>query len=442
MANFPPVDEQLAYIKKGAAEIVKESELRSKLERSLASGKPLRVKAGFDPTAPDLHLGHTVLLRKLKHFQDLGHTVIFLIGDFTGMIGDPTGRSATRPPLSREQIAENAETYKTQVFKILSPEKTVVDFNSRWFSKFSAEDFIRLTAKYTVSQMLEREDFHKRFHDEKPIAMHELLYPLAQGYDSVALEADVELGGTDQKFNLLVGRELQRAYGQESQVVLTTPILEGLDGVNKMSKSLGNAIGIHEPPLEIYGKVMSISDEMMWRYYELLTDVRMEQIAATKADAASGKAHPMALKKELARSIVADFHSPEAAAKAAEDWAKQFQKDQVPEEVVELKIDIAKIRSVRINIADALPDSNEGGTAQNISSDLSDIEIVRADKLIREAGFAASTTEAGRKIKEKAVHINGHTIENPAIRVSPKEPLLIRVGKRMKRVVLTLPAGN
>ena len=267
MANFPAVDEQLAYIKKGAAEIVKESELRSKLERSFASGKPLRVKAGFDPTAPDLHLGHTVLLRKLKHFQDLGHTVIFLIGDFTGMIGDPTGRSATRPPLTREQIAENAETYKAQVFRILSPEKTVVDFNSRWFSKFSAEDFIRLTAKYTVSQMLEREDFHKRFHDEKPIAMHELLYPLAQGYDSVALEADVELGGTDQKFNLLVGRELQRAYGQESQVVLTTPILEGLDGVNKMSKSLGNAIGIHEPPLEMYGKVMSISDEMMWRYY-------------------------------------------------------------------------------------------------------------------------------------------------------------------------------
>ena len=227
MANFPPVDEQLAYIKKGAAEIVKESELRAKLERSLASGKPLRVKLGMDPTAPDLHLGHTVVLRKLKHFQDLGHTVIFLIGDFTGMIGDPTGRSATRPPLSREQIAENAETYKKQVFKILSPEKTVVDFNSRWFSKFSAEDFIRLTAKYTVSQMLEREEFHKRFHDEKPISMHELLYPLAQGYDSVALEADVELGGTDQRFNLLVGRELQRAYGQESQVVLTTPILEG-----------------------------------------------------------------------------------------------------------------------------------------------------------------------------------------------------------------------
>ena len=347
MANFPPVDEQLAYLKKGAAEIVKESELRAKLERSLASGKPLRVKAGFDPTAPDLHLGHTVLLRKLKHFQDLGHTVIFLIGDFTGMIGDPTGRSATRPPLTREQIVENAETYKAQVFKILSPEKTAVDFNSRWFSKFTAEDFIRLCAKYTVSQILEREDFHKRFHDEKPIAVHELLYPLAQGYDSVALEADVELGGTDQKFNLLVGRELQRAYGQESQVVLTTPILEGLDGVNKMSKSLGNAIGIHEPPLEMYGKVMSISDEMMWRYYELLTDLRLEQIAAMKSDASSGKAHPMALKKELARSIVADFHSKESATKAGEDWAKQFQKDQAPDEIETVSVPFADVRESR-----------------------------------------------------------------------------------------------
>src|SRR5215470_347369 len=269
-ASFKPVAEQLAYLKKGVAEIIPEAQLKADLEKSLKTGKPLRVYLGVDPTAPDLHLGHTVVLRKLKHFQDLGHTIIFLIGDFTGMIGDPTGRSATRPPLTREQIEENAETYKTQVFKILSPEKTVIDFNSRWFSKFSAEDFIRLTAKYTVSQILEREDFHKRFREEKPIAMHELIYPLAQGYDSVALEADVELGGTDQKFNLLVGRELQRAYGgQESQIVLTTPILEGLDGVNKMSKSLGNAVGIHEPPLEMYGKIMSISDEMMWRYYEL-----------------------------------------------------------------------------------------------------------------------------------------------------------------------------
>src|SRR5437868_11609811 len=326
MPQFAPVDEQLAYIKKGTAEIIREAELRAKLEKSRASGKPLRVKLGMDPTAPDLHLGHTVVLRKLKHFQDLGHTIIFLIGDFTGMIGDPTGRSATRPPLTREQIEENAETYKAQVFKILDPVKTVIDFNSRWFSKFSAEDFIRLTAKSTVSQMLEREDFHKRFQEEKPIAMHELIYPLAQGYDSVALEADVELGGTDQKFNLLVGRELQRAYGQESQVVLTTPILEGLDGVNKMSKSLGNAIGIHEPPLEMYGKIMSISDEMMWRYYELLTDVRSEQIAAMKSDA-----HPMQAKKDLARRIVTDFHSVEAARKAGEDWAKQFQKRETPD---------------------------------------------------------------------------------------------------------------
>ncbi len=316
MPTFLPVDEQLAYIKKGSAEIVKESELRSKLEKSLASGKPLRVKAGFDPTAPDLHLGHTVLLRKLKHFQDLGHTVIFLIGDFTGMIGDPTGRSATRPPLSAEEIMRNAKTYMAQVFKILSQAKTETRFNSEWFDKMKPADWIRLTAKFTVSQMLEREDFHKRFQEEKPIALHELLYPLAQGYDSVALKADVELGGTDQKFNLLVGREMQRAYGQESQVVLTTPIIEGLDGVQKMSKSLGNAIGIQEPPLEMYGKVMSISDPMMWRYYELLTDMQLPEIEKMKRES-----HPMEAKKGLARRIVTDFHSADAAAKAAEDWA-------------------------------------------------------------------------------------------------------------------------
>src|SRR5947209_5806017 len=273
MPNFAPVDEQLAYIKKGAAEIIREPELREKLERSRQTGKPLRVKAGFDPTAPDLHLGHTVLIRKLKHFQDLGHTVIFLIGDFTGIIGDPTGRSVTRKPLTREEIDKNAETYKTQIFKILNPQTTVIDFNMRWFSTFSAVDFVRLCENYTVSQMLERDDFHKRFKEEKPIAIHELLYPLSQGYDSVALEADVELGGTDQKFNLLVGREIQRAYGQPSQVVLTTPLIEGLDGVQKMSKSLNNAIGIAEPPQEMYGKLMSISDDLMWRYWELLTDL-------------------------------------------------------------------------------------------------------------------------------------------------------------------------
>jgi tyrosyl-tRNA synthetase len=434
MPTFASVDEQIAYIKKGSAEIIRESELRAKLEKSRASGKPLRVKLGMDPTAPDLHLGHTVVLRKLKHFQDLGHVVIFLIGDFTGMIGDPTGRSATRPPLTREQIEQNAETYKAQVFKILDPVKTVIDFNSRWFSKFSAEDFIRLTAKYTVSQMLEREDFHKRFQEEKPIAMHELIYPLAQGYDSVALEADVELGGTDQKFNLLVGRELQRAYGQESQIVLTTPILEGLDGVNKMSKSLGNAVGIHEAPLEMYGKIMSISDEMMWRYYELLTDVQVVNIEKMKRDVASSTAHPMALKKELARKIVADFHTPEAAAKAGVDWASQFQKDEVPEGVEEVAISAAKVR-----VADIVPNSSEGGAAQNVDSDPSDADriFLRADKLIREAGLVTSTTEAGRKIKEKAVHINGQVVNGLVIAVSPKRVLTVRVGRKIKKVTLT-----
>ncbi len=414
MANFLPVDEQLAYIKKGAAEIVKESELRSKLERSFASGKPLRVKAGFDPTAPDLHLGHTVLLRKLKHFQDLGHTVIFLIGDFTGMIGDPTGRSATRPPLTREQIVENAETYKTQVFKILSSDKTLVDFNSRWFSKFSAEDFIRLTAKYTVSQMLEREDFHKRFRDEKPIAMHELIYPLAQGYDSVALEADVELGGTDQKFNLLVGRELQRAYGQESQVVLTMPILEGLDGVNKMSKSLGNAIGIHEPPLEMYGKVMSISDEMMWRYYELLTDVKAEQIAAMKVEAASGKVHPMALKKELARGIVADFHSPDAATKAADDWARQFQKGGVPDDLEEVAVEVELTSNGQVRLA----------------------------KLLEKIGLAESVGDATRKLKQNAVKVNGVAVTEPIAKLDMSQPFTIQVGRKIKKVRATVAGGS
>jgi tyrosyl-tRNA synthetase len=411
MSNFAPVDEQLAYIKKGAADIIREADLRSKIERSVKTGKPLRVKAGFDPTAPDLHLGHTVLIRKLKHFQDLGHTVIFLIGDFTGMIGDPTGRSVTRPPLSREQIEHNAETYKAQVFKILDPQKTVVDFNSRWFSKFTAEDFIRLAAKYTVSQMLEREDFHKRFKEEKPIAMHELIYPLAQGYDSVALEADVELGGTDQKFNLLVGRELQRSYGQESQVVLTTPIIEGLDGVKKMSKSLGNAIGIHEPPLEMYGKIMSISDAMMWRYYELLTDVASSDIQKMKSDAGSGSAHPMNLKKELARRIVADFHSADAAAQAATDWAKQFQKDEVPEDMEEVTVAVADVGA-----------ASEGKLR------------IKVDKLIARIRLADSATDAVRKLKQKAVRFDGEVMTDPVILLEVGRSLVVRVGRRIKRV--------
>src|SRR5246127_3058141 len=405
MPTFAPVDQQLTYIKKGSAEIVKESELREKLEKSRASGKPLRVKAGFDPTAPDLHLGHTVLLRKLKHFQDLGHIAIFLIGDFTGMIGDPTGRSATRPPLSREQIEQNAETYKAQVFKILDPQKTVIDFNRRWMGAFTADDFVRLMAKYTVSQLLEREDFHKRFQEEKPISVHELLYPLVQGYDSVALEADVELGGTDQKFNLLVGRELQRAYGQESQVVLTTPILEGLDGVQKMSKSLGNAIGIHEPSLQMYGKIMSISDEMMWRYYELLTDVQVADIEKMKRDA-----HPMQAKKDLARRIVTDFHSPEAAAKAGEDWAKQFQKGGVPDEVEEVAIEVT--------------DSG-----------------VRLDKLLARVGLAESVTDAVRKLKQKAVKVNGELRTDPVTRIDLTQCVTLQVGRKIKKVRASLVMG-
>src|SRR5437773_3861877 len=300
MPNFAPVDEQLTYIKKGSSEIVKEAELHEKLAKSRAAGKPLRVKAGFDPTAPDLHLGHTVLMRKLKHFQDLGHTVIFLIGDFTGMIGDPTGRSVTRPPLSAEELMKNAKTYMEQVYKILSPRTTEVRFNNEWFEKMKSADWIKLTAKTTVSQMLEREDFHKRFHDEKPIALHELLYPLAQGYDSVMLKADVELGGTDQKFNLLVGRELQRDSGQPPQIVATTPLLEGTDGVEKMSKSKGNYIGITEPPKVMFRKVMGISDPLMWRYYELLTDKSVSEIAELRS-----RHEPMAAKQALARIIVA-----------------------------------------------------------------------------------------------------------------------------------------
>jgi tyrosyl-tRNA synthetase len=410
MPNFPPVDEQLAYLKKGSAEIIRESELASRLEKSRATGKPLRVKLGMDPTAPDLHLGHTVVLRKLKHFQDLGHTVIFLIGDFTGMIGDPTGRSATRPPLSREQIEQNAETYKAQVFKILDSEKTVIDFNRRWFAKFTADDFVRLAAKYTVSQMLEREDFHKRFLEEKPIAVHELLYPLAQGYDSVALEADVELGGTDQKFNLLVGRELQRAYGQEPQVVLTTPILEGLDGVQKMSKSLGNAIGIHEAPLEMYGKVMSVSDALMWKYYELLTDVSMAEIEKMKRES-----HPMQAKKDLARRIVADFHSAEAAAKAGEDWAKQFQQDEVPVDIERVEVQSNGLKGI------CQPDGHWP---------------VRLDKLLARSGLADSVSDASRKIKQKAVSVDATTATTVEILIPLPTELVIRVGRRIKKVAL------
>jgi len=410
---FAPVDEQLEYIRKGAAEIIPESELKQKLEESRKTNKPLRVKAGFDPTAPDLHLGHTVLIRKLKHFQDLGHTVIFIIGDFTGMIGDPSGRSATRPPLSREEIEKNAETYKAQVFKILDSKKTEIPFNSEWLSKLGAEGLIRLAAKYTVSQMLEREDFHKRFQEEKPIALHELLYPLAQGYDSVAIEADVELGGTDQKFNLLVGRELQRAYGQPSQVVLTMPLLEGLDGTQKMSKSYGNYVGITEPPQEMFGKLMSISDELMWRYWELLTDTSSAGIQAMRQQVASGRLHPMVAKKGLATKIVADFHSEQAAREAGENWEKIFQKKEVP----------ADIPQVSVSYADVAAKDGAGA--------------VKLDKLLARCGLAESVSDGLRKIKAKSVQIDGAVKTEPILHVKVPAELTIRVGRSLRRVTIS-----
>jgi len=410
---FAPVDEQLEYIRKGAAEIIPESELKQKLEESRKTGKPLRVKAGFDPTAPDLHLGHTVLIRKLKHFQDLGHTVIFIIGDFTGMIGDPTGRSVTRPPLGREQIEQNAQTYKDQVFKILDPKTTETPYNSEWLSKLGAEGMIRLAAKYTVSQMLEREDFHKRFQEEKPIALHELLYPLAQGYDSVAIDADVELGGTDQKFNLLVGRELQRAYGQPSQVVLTMPLLEGLDGVQKMSKSYGNYVGITEPPQEMFGKLMSVSDELMWRYWELLTDTSKAGIEAMKQQVASGRLHPMTAKKGLATKIVADFHSEAAAKGAGENWEKIFQKKEVPADILQVAVSYEDIAA------------KDGGGA------------VKLDKLLARCGLAESVSDGLRKIKAKAVQIDGTVKTEPILHVNVPAEMTIRVGRLLRRVTIS-----
>jgi tyrosyl-tRNA synthetase len=396
MPTFAPVEEQLVHIKKGSSEIVKEGELREKLDRSRKSGTPLRVKAGFDPTAPDLHLGHTVLLRKLKHFQDLGHTVIFLIGDFTGMIGDPTGRSATRPPLTPEELKRNAGTYMEQVYKILSREGTELRFNNEWFGQMDAADWIRLAAKTTVSKMLEREEFHTRFQEERPIGLHELLYPLAQGYDSVMLKADVELGGTDQKFNLLMGRELQRGYGQESQVVLTMPILEGLDGVQKMSKSYGNAVGIKEAPLEMYGKLMSVSDEMMWRYYELLTDVSMAEIERMKREV-----HPMQAKKDLAARVVEDFHSAGSARKAAEDWAQQFQKGGIPEDVEQVEVAETSMR---------------------------------IDKLLARVGLADSVSDAVRKLKQRAIKINGATLMDPTTTVDLSSEVILQAGRKIKRV--------
>jgi len=412
MSEFLPVDEQMDLLQKGAAEIIRVSDLRERLEDSLKTGRPLRVKAGFDPTAPDLHLGHTVLMRKLRHFQQLGHQVIFMIGDFTSLIGDPTGRNVTRKPLTLEQIEKNGETYKEQVFKILDEKRTEVRYNSEWLAKLGYEGTIRLAAHFTVSQMLERDEFSKRYQAEQPIGLHELLYPLMQGYDSVALECDVELGGTDQRFNLLTGRELQREYGQKPQIVLMTPILEGLDGVQKMSKSLNNAIGINEPAAEMYGKLMSINDELMWKYWVFLTDLRQSEVDALQAEVVAGKLHPMEAKKRLARTITAGFHGEAAAESADENWARMFQQKETAEDLEE----------VSIAYADLVGPSGLPGVLQ-----------VRLPKLLVQLGLAASGAEASRKIAEKAVKLDGETAGNALIPLAGLPArIVVWLGKRAK----------
>jgi tyrosyl-tRNA synthetase len=439
MANFLPVNEQLDLLEKGAAEIIRVSDLRERLEKSRQTGVPLRVKAGFDPTAPDLHLGHTVLMRKLKHFQDLGHQVIFLVGDYTSLIGDPTGRSVTRKPLTREQIDENAKSYTDQVFKILDREKTEVRFNSEWLGKLSFEDIIRLAAKFTVSQMLERAEFHARFQNEQPISLHEMLYPLAQGYDSVALKADVELGGTDQKFNLLAGRELQRDFNQLPQIVLMTPIIEGLDGVQKMSKSLNNAIGIHEPAQEMYGKLMSINDELMWRYWTLLTDLRQSEIESMRADVASGVLHPMEAKKRLARTIVGGFHSEEVAQAADENWARQFQqKNDDVEGLEEVRVSSNEFNfPIELDLETYKSERGQSSNEPRIDIPSGAVKPIPIHKLLFRIGLAESVTEASRKIKQGAVRINGEAFSKVHYELSKlPERLTIRVGKRAKVVVI------
>jgi tyrosyl-tRNA synthetase len=421
---FPPVDEQLDLINKGVAELIPAADsdakdaLRARLERSRATGIPLRIKAGFDPTAPDLHLGHTVLMRKLRHFQQLGHTVIFLIGDFTGLIGDPTGKSQTRKPLTEQELEANAVTYKEQVFKILDPQTTEVRYNSEWFNKLGAAGMIKLAAKATLSQMLERDEFHKRFQDEQPIHVHEMLYPLVQGYDSVMLECDVELGGTDQKFNLMRGRDLQRDASQLPQIVLMTPILEGLDGVQKMSKSLGNAIGIQEPAAEMYGKLMSISDELMWKYWTFLTDLSQSQIDAIHARVDAGELHPMQVKKDLAETITAGFHSAEAAAHAAESWSTQFQQKGVAEDLPVISVALS---------SDGLYAPPIDGSAE---------QLLRLPKLLQLAGLAPSASEATRKLKENAVSVNGEKVTAATIALTTLgETPTLRLGRKSVRIV-------
>lgn len=424
---FLPVADQLDLITKGAAEIIPPAAsldptaLAARLEDARRTGIPLRIKAGFDPTAPDLHLGHTVLIRKLRHFQQLGHTVIFLIGDSTALIGDPTGKNVTRKPLTREEINLNAETYKEQVFKILDPLKTEVRYNSEWLDQLGYAGMVKLAAKFTVSQMLEREDFHKRFQDEQPIHVHELLYPMAQGYDSVALECDVELGGTDQKFNLMRGRDLQRDASQKPQIILMTPILEGLDGVQKMSKSLGNAIGIQDPAPDMYGKLMSISDDLMWKYYTFLTDLTQSQIEAMRARVTAGELHPMQAKKDLAHSITADFHSPAEATAAAESWATQFQQKGVAEDLPVITIGRNQARS--------------NFTTDAVNTMPIDQQPFHVPTLLVLAGLANSKGEAQRKLKENAVSVNSE--KTSAMTVTQEtlgEGPILRLGKKAVRI--------
>ncbi|MGE5489620.1 MAG: tyrosine--tRNA ligase [bacterium] len=394
-------------MKKGFTEIIREEDLRERLVAAAREGRPLRVKVGFDPTAPDLHLGHTVLLRKMKHFQDLGHTVYFVIGDGTGAIGDPTGRNITRPPMTREELERNAETYRQQVFKVLDVKKTEIRFNGDWLRPLQFEDIIKLAAKYTVARLLERDDFAKRFKEGAPISVHELLYPLAQAYDSVYLKCDVELGGTDQKFNLLVGREIQRDFGLPPQIVATTPLLEGLDGVNKMSKSLGNYVGITEPPETMFAKLMSISDDLMYRYYELLTDMTVQEIDLLRENVRRGTVHPMDAKMQLARTIVADFHSEAEADRAAREFTRVVRRKEMPSE----------IEAVPLPDAARLPDG------------------IRLDKMLASVGLASSVSEAVRKLKAGAVEINGEKRTQPILKGVSGE-LVVQVGRQWRRVMV------
>ena len=401
------IDEQLAYLIKGCVDVVRAAELRTKLERSGRTGRPLVVKVGFDPTAPDLHLGHTVLIRKMKHFQDLGHTVVYVVGAFTALIGDPTGRSKTRPPLTMEEIAANAETYKTQIFKLLDPARTVTRFNSEWLEPLGSVGWIKLAAKYNVAQMLERREFKQRYESGRPIGVHEFLYPLAQGYDSVVLAADVELGGTDQLFNLNVGRDLMSAFDLEPQVLMTTPLLEGLDGVEKMSKSLGNYVGVTESPSEMFGKLMSISDDLMWKYYTLLSDLAPSEILERRNAVSTGLLHPKQAKVDLARSIVTDFHSAGAADQAAEAFERRF---------------------ARKELAEDLP---EHATAYGPDGSK------RLASLMVECGLAKSASEAGRKIEQGGVMVDGARITDPRARIEPPARLVVlQVGRHAIRVRL------